>query len=127
MQTLSKGFKLPETGDLGSVWFPAMEDNIEQLNSHDHDGTDSAKIDALNLITTGATQTVASGSFADQGDGYWRATVTVPGSLTIANFCVTVRDPTTLEPIYLRMVKLSTTQFYLYTNYVQDFTLYYGV
>lgn len=127
MQTLSKGFKLPETGDLGSVWFPAMEDNITQLNSHDHDGSDSAKIDAINLVSTNATQTVASGSFADQGDGYWRATVTVPSSLTLANFCVTVRDPTTLEPIYLRMVKLSSTQFYLYTNYVQDFTLYYGV
>lgn len=126
MQTLSKGFKLPESGDLGSVWFAALGDNITQMNSHDHDGTDSEKVRAVNLVTTGSTATVASGSFADQGDGYWRATVTVPAA-TVQNYSITFRDPTTREPIYLRMARLSDTQFYVYTSYVQDIEVVYGV
>ena len=44
--TLSYGFVRPATGDKGSVFFPALEDNITQLNSHDHDGTDSALMTA---------------------------------------------------------------------------------
>ena len=127
MVLLSKGFKLPETGDLGSVWFPAMEDNINQMNTHDHDGSDSEKIKAINLINTGSTLTVAGGSFVDQGDGYWRATVTVPSLGTVDNFVVTAKDPTTKDPIFLKMEKLSSTQFYIYTNVVQSFELYFGV
>ena len=125
MITLSKGFKLPETGDFGNIWFPAMEDNINQMNTHDHDGVDSEKISALNLDAD--VTTVLSASFADQGDGYWRATVTVPGGAFVDNLVVTVKDPTTKEPVYLRMVKLSATQFYIYTNFVQDFEVYFGI
>lgn len=44
MTTLTYGFKRPATGDQGSVWFPAMEDNITRLDAHDHDGTDSAQL-----------------------------------------------------------------------------------
>lgn len=125
MIVLSKGWKKPETGDFGDVWFDALEDNIEQSNSHDHDGVDSEKIVALNL--TKSTTTVVSGSFADQGNGYWRATVTVPLSKLVDDFVITVKDPTTKEPIYLKIEKLNATQFYLYTNTVQDFEVYFGV
>ena len=41
MIVLSNGYKLPETGDFGDVWFPALEDNIQRINTHNHDGTDS--------------------------------------------------------------------------------------
>ena len=125
MVILSKGFKLPETGDFGDVWFPALEDNTQQMNDHTHNGVNSEKISAIAL--TGSTATVLSGAFADQGNGYWRATVTVPGGLTIDNFVVTVKDPTTKDPIYLKQEKLSSTTFYLYTNFVQNFEVYYGV
>lgn len=127
MITLSKGWKLPETGDFGDVWFPALEDNINQSNTHKHDGLDSEKIDAIDLVTTGAKLTVPNTDFVDQGDGYWRATVTVPGAGLVDNYVVTVKDPTTKEPIYLRMEKLNSTQFYLYTNTVQNFEVYFGV
>ena len=127
MQVLSKGWKLPETGDFGDVWFPALEDNINQLNTHDHDGTDSEKIAAINLVNTGSTQSILVGSFADQGDGYWRATVTVPNSLAVDNFCVTFRDPTTKEVFYLKTLKLSSTQYYVYMNIAQTIEAVYGV
>jgi hypothetical protein len=125
MQILSKGYKLPDTGDFGTDWFPAMEDNITLSNSHSHDGVDGEKISALDLTTS--TLTVASGSFADQGNGYWRATVTVPGGGLVDSYVVVVKDPTTKDPIMLKMEKLSTTQFYLYTNTVQNFEVYFGI
>lgn len=125
MQTLSKGWKLPETGDFGDVWFPALEDNINQLNTHDHDGVDSEKIIVTNLTKVSAT--VLGASFVDQGNGYFRALVTMPGGLSYDNFIVTVKDPTTKEIIYLKQEKVSSTTYYLYTNTQQDFEAFYSV
>lgn len=125
MIILSKGYKKPQTGDFGDVWFPALEDNIDLSNSHNHDGIDGEKIDSISLNSTIAT--VLAAAFSDQGNGYWRATVTVPNGGLVDNYVITAKDPTTKEPVELRMEKLSATQFYLYTNTVQDFEVYYGV
>jgi hypothetical protein len=86
---------------------------------------DGEPISALDLVTS--TLTVLATSFADQGDGYWRATITVPGGGAVDSYVVVVKDPTTKDPIMLKMVKLSSTQFYLYTNTVQNFEVYFGV
>lgn len=125
MIILSKGFKLPQTGDFGDVWFPAMEDNIQQMNDHNHNGINSEKISSVAL--TGTKVTIASGDFVDQGNGYYRQTVLVPGGLDFDNFCITAKDPTTKDVVHLKMEKLTATSFYVYTNFVQDFELYYGV
>lgn len=125
MIVLSKGYKQPETGDFGDVWFPALSDNIDLSNSHTHNGTDGEKISGKDL--NASTATVASGDFSDQGDGYWRATVTVPGGGLVDNYVIAVKDPTSKDPVFLKMEKLNTTQFYLYTNFVQDFEVYFGV
>ncbi len=125
MIILSKGYKKPETGDFGDIWFPALEDNIDLSNSHSHNGVNGEKISGINLASS--TLTVLAASFADQGDGYWRATVTVPSGGLVDNFVVAVKDPTTKDPINLKMEKLSSTQFYLYTNIVQNFEVYFGV
>ena len=125
MIILSKGYKKPETGDFGDVWFGALADNIDLSNSHTHDGVSGEKISSLNLAIS--TLTVLAASFADQGDGYWRATVTIPSGGLVDNYVVAVKDPTTKEPIQLRMEKLSSTQFYIYTNVVQNFEVYFGV
>lgn len=125
MIILSKGYKLPETGDFGDVWFPAMEDNINLQNSHTHNGINGEKISGIDLASS--TLTVLAASFADQGNGYWRATVTVPGGGLVDNFVVTVKDPTTKESIQAKLEKLSATQFYIYVNTVQNFEVYFGV
>ena len=125
MIVLSKGYKKPETGDFGDIWFPALEDNITLSNSHAHNGVDGEKISGINLVSS--TATVLAASFADQGDGYWRATVTVPSGGLVDNYALTVKDPTTKDPIFVKIEKLSSTQFYLYTNIVQNFEVYFGV
>ena len=125
MIILSKGYKLPETGDFGDEWFPAMEDNIQLQNDHAHNGLNGEKIEGINLLSS--TLTVLAGAFADQGNGYFRATVTVPGGGLVDNFVVAVKDPTTKDPVLLKMEKLNATQFYLYTNTVQNFEVYFGV
>lgn len=125
MITLSKGYKLPETGDFGDVWFEALEDNISLSNTHNHDGLDGERITGISLVAS--TLTVLAADFADQGNGYWRATVTVPNSLLVDTFVVTVKDPTTKDPVMVKIQKLSTTQFYVFTNTVQNFEIYFGV
>ena len=123
MVVLSKGFKLPETGDLGDVWFPAVEDNIQQLNDHTHNGTDSAKI--LSTGVEAQKVTVLIAAFADQGNGYWRATVTLPAGTDYDKMQLIARDPTTGEAVYLRHAKVSATSAYIYTNFVQNFDVYF--
>ena len=123
MIVLSKGFKLPETGDFGDVWFPAIEDNIQQLNDHTHNGTDSEKIPSASVEANKVT--ILAAAFADQGDGYWRATVSLPAGTDYDKLQIIARDPTTGEAVYLRHTKLSTTQAYVYTNFVQTFDIYF--
>lgn len=125
MIVLSKGWKLPETGDFGDVWFPALEDNIQQENSHNHDGVNSELISSLSISSTSAT--IASGDFTDQGNGYFRATVTTPGGTLLTNTTPNFKDPTTLDAIYLKIELITPTSFYVYTNFVQNFLVYYGI
>jgi len=125
MIILSKGFKLPETGDFGDVWFPALEDNIQQLNDHDHNGVNSPKISAVAL--TGYVDTVLQAAFIDQGNGYYRALISVPGGLTVDNFVITVKDPTTKDIMYLKQEKFNASSYYLFTNSPQNVEVYYGV
>lgn len=76
MQTLSYGFFKPETGDRGAVWFPALEDNFQNLNDHDHDGVNSS---LLSITSVGKpSSTVASGSWISDGGGNYHVVVTVP-------------------------------------------------
>lgn len=122
MQVLSFGYKLPETGDFGDVWFVAIEDNITRLNAHTHDGTNSSKITSSSI--SAVTQTVVSGSFGLVGTKF-EATVTAVGITNIDEYAIHVKDPTTKDPIYLEVEKVSTTQYKLFTNTVQDFEVYY--
>lgn len=123
MITLTNGFKLPETGDFGDVWFPALEDNINQINDHTHNGTDSEKIASTGVEAQKVT--ILSGAFANQGDGYWRATVTFPAGTEYDKMQMIARDPTTGEAVYLRHAKLTATTAYIYTNFVQTFDVYF--
>lgn len=118
MVVLSNGYKLPETGDFGDIWFPALEDNINRVNTHNHDGANSAKIPATSL--TGVVQTILSGAFSGSG-GVFTATITLfGGAVSVDNKTVVFRDPTTKEVLYLKYVKVSTTQITVTTNTVQD-------
>jgi hypothetical protein len=125
MIVLSKGWKLPETGDFGDVWFQALEDNINQSNGHKHDGIDSEKISSVSMVSTVAT--VAAGSFSLISTGIYRSLVVIPSGALLDTLAVTVKDPVTKDQIFLRLEKVSPTTFYIYTNFVQDFEVYFGV
>jgi hypothetical protein len=122
MIVLTNGYKLPETGDFGDVWFPALEDNIQRVNDHNHDGTNSEKLDSKNISAT--NQTVLAGDFSASGNAF-RATVNMPSGLSFDDCVVLAKDPTTKDQVYLKVEKITVSQFYLYTNFVQDFEVYF--
>lgn len=112
MQTLSYGYKQPENNDRGSVWFPAINANITQLNAHSHNGTDSALIGAAN-IQQGAV-TILAASWTSDGTGRYKQTVTVPTGFDMDDFTITVRISGS-HIIYPSIERLSSTSFRIYT------------
>lgn len=118
--TLTYGFVKPATGDKGSVFWPALEGNIQQTNDHAHNGTDSHLLSAS--ASRAIVQTVSSASWgSDLGGGTYRQLVTLPvsitgGSGTFDDFSIQLRDSSTGEVIYGRIVKVSSTTYYIYVN-----------
>jgi len=121
--TLSNGYILPANGDLGDVFWPALEANIQRVNDHNHDGTNSSRLAATSVETV--TEAIPAATFTLVGSQY-RATVDLPGSGLIENVHVTFRDPTTQAQVLLHYEKISTTQFYVFTNFVQDYEVHYS-
>jgi hypothetical protein len=113
MQALSYGFKLPETNDKGPVVFPAIEDNIQQLNNHNHDGANSAPLGPNAVKAVQAT--LLSASWVATSLGNYRQLVTMPSGLNFDEVCVNVRLPSG-HYIYATIEKVSSTTFYVYTN-----------
>ena len=120
-QTLTFGYQKPDRGDKGDPVFDALESNIDQLNVHKHNGTNSDRVDSFNLlrsqVTVPSTGWVADGSLFKQ-------TVTFPAGFTLANgseygkasirfyFSGGANDGDELFP---KTVKLSDTTFELHS------------
>jgi len=82
MQTLSFGFKKPEDGDKGNIFFPALEDNIQQLNDHDHNGTNSKKIPSSSVEAV--TETILAANWIEiTPDNLWQQQITVPSGIDL--------------------------------------------
>lgn len=111
MQTLSYGYLLPQNPDSGAKFFPAMETNIQHLNDHTHNGTDSALI-ASNVQTAPA----ASWVLAPIGGGVYRQLVSIP----VAGFNYDTMGMWfklgSGEYVYPTVERASATSFYIYTN-----------
>jgi hypothetical protein len=126
MQTLSYGFKKPQSGDLGSVYFPALENNFQQLNDHDHDGTDSAKLPTSSL--TAQTGSILAASWVSLGGGNYRQLVTLAGTLQYDNVVASFRNSSTGDYLNLTVEKASATTYYVYINDNSvSLTAYYGI
>ena len=116
MQTLTYGRKRPQDLDPGSVFWDALADNVTIDDAHDHDGIDSARILTSNL-TRGSVAVPASGWSAQQADGSYRYTVTMPGAHTWGSCKVQVfynGGSNDGAPLNATLVKISSTTFYLY-------------
>ena len=112
--TLTYGLKRPTTGDTASTVFPEMEDNITQIDGHTHNGVNSAPLTPASSPVS--TQTIASGSWgAAVGDGEYRQTITISGSLNFDNINITFKNSSGHQ-VFLECEKVSTTQYYVYIN-----------
>lgn len=113
MITLSFGFKKPETNDRGPIVFPALEDNIQQVNDHTHDGTNSSKLSSAAFLPTSAV--LVSGGWVSQGNGLYKQTVSLPAALTYdsTGFDCRLDDGTVVYPTIL---KVSSSQYDVFLN-----------
>lgn len=108
MQTLSYGYKKPQNPDQGDVWFPAMEQNVQQVNDHAHNGTDSAPLATRQ-------QSILAANWVAVANGTYRQLCTVPTGLQFDTCDIWVRRSTG-EVAYPTIERVSATTFYLYTN-----------
>lgn len=115
--TLSFGFVRPQTGDRGSTFFPALEDNITQLNDHTHNGTNSANISPSAISVTGFTSAISSASWGAATNGIYTQTITVPAGVTeINNYNVYFYNSSTYERLLLSMTRASATTYTVSIN-----------
>lgn len=112
MQTLSNGYLLPETGDRGSVWFPALESNIQQLNDHNHNGSNSEKLNSESIA--GLTDQILPGAWVLQLSGLYRAPVVMPGSLEFDDKIIKIRANN--KSLYADVERVTSNSFYVYVN-----------
>lgn len=128
MLTLSYGYKKPQTGDRGSSLFTALEQNIQRLNDHTHNGTDSAPLPAQSIV--GVLQSISSAGWATYGGaptGFVRQQVTVPAGFDYDTVQISFRTGAGQCETMLTTERISDTQYYLYCNdSTLDVTAVYG-
>lgn len=125
MQTLSYGYLKPQTGDKGSIFFPALEFDIQQLNDHNHNGVNSAPVAGGSIQAT--TQDIFAADWVSVGGGTYRQLVTMPGALQYDNFIIGAKLTATMDQFYPVLEKVTNNTFYIYINDNSlDVTIYYG-
>lgn len=114
MLTLSYGYKKPQAGDKGTPLFTALEENIQRVNDHNHDGVNSPALTAQSL--QGVAQTIlAAGWVAFGPTGHYRQLVTTLPGFDFDKVYISFRKSTG-EMIYPTVERFSATQFYVYTT-----------
>jgi len=123
--TLSYGYIKPVDGDAASSWFDTIEADIIQLNSHDHDGTDSAQVSGKNVLI--GSVSAPSGSWgAAVSTGVYRQSVTLPTGFTYDNCLIEVRTTSTGNVVMATIEKINSTSCYVYTgDNTQSYTVYF--
>lgn len=110
--TLSYGYIQPQSGDKGSVWFPALNDNIQQLNDHNHDGVTSALLPATSVAS--ASLTIPAAGWVADGTGRYRQDMTVPTGYNMDSFSITFKLSSG-EIILPSITRLSASSFRIFT------------
>lgn len=113
MLTLSYGYKLPQSPDKGPIVFPALEANINRLNGHNHDGTNSAPIPGSSIV--GASVAILAAGWVALGGGHFRQQVTLPPGYDYDKQAISFRISPSGHYVYPTVEKVSATQFWVYT------------
>lgn len=114
--TLSYGYKKPQTGDKGSTFFPDLEADIQQLNDHAHNGSNSARIPSTNI--SAVTVAIASGAtWVLEGSGKYYQEVLIPNDANYADVFVMVKNAAG-EQMFLDVKPVSgnAKKFKVYSN-----------
>jgi hypothetical protein len=124
--TLSKGYKLPLTGE--RTFWSSLEFNIQLNNSHKHDGTDGEQIVAKDISKP--TANLSAGSWTVVGGGTYKQTVTVPAGYLVDNinpkFYITSGGQAGYQ-VHPTVRKVSSTTFDVFTNdNTVGYTIIYG-
>ena len=112
MIVLSYGYKQPENGDKGSVWFPALNDNITRLNSHNHDGSNSAQLSSTSILK--GSVSILAINWTSNGTGSFKQDVTVPSGYNMDDYNIEFRLSGS-HIIYPTVERLTATTFRVYT------------
>jgi hypothetical protein len=109
MIILPYNIEQPTTGDRGSVFFPILERGLQRLSSHDHDGVNSALINAA--FSDAGVVSVLSANWTVSVPGVYIQTVTLPASFDFDNTQFELRLASgTYEVVYASIKKISATQ-----------------
>lgn len=117
MQTLSYGYKKPESGDRGSPLFTALEDNIQRVNDHDHNGVNSPALPAQNIAATSQNILAAAWDGTGLPTGHYRQLVTIPAGFTFDGTNIGFRTSGSSGLyIFPTVLRVSNTTYYVYTT-----------
>jgi len=116
--TLTTGLKLilPNTGDKGSIWFPALEHNITQTNDHVHDGSVGAQIPSTNILPV--KQTISASNWVvEVANQTWSQEVTLPANVSYSDVFIMVKNDVG-EQLFLdiKPVTGQDNKYKVYTN-----------
>lgn len=114
--TLSYGYKKPQTGDKGSTFFPDLEADIQQLNDHAHNGSNSARIPSTNI--SAVTVAIASGAaWVLESSGKYYQEVLIPNDANYDDVFVMVKNAAG-EQMFLDVKPVSgnAKKFKVYSN-----------
>jgi len=113
---LDYGYKKPNSGEAGNIFCPVLEDDLEQLSTHDHDGVNSALISTSDLNKNTVTLVIASWVASDE---LYYQTVEFPTGYNHTNCMITAKivsgssEGSVINPT---IVKTDATHFNLFVN-----------
>lgn len=115
--TLSYGYIKPQSGDKGNTFFGELEQNIQRVNDHTHDGSNSAKLTGQSVDAV--NQTLSSGSWVLVSGSTYRQLVTMPGTLQFdtSNLQFQINSGANAGDLFYPSVeKQSANTYYIYIN-----------
>lgn len=110
MQTLSKGYKKPQNGDVASVIFPALELNAQLTNDHKHDGV-------LGEVTQSQAVSLPNGSWVEDpvSSGDYRQDVSLDPNYPVDTTQFSFRTSSG-EAVYPKALKQSASSLRVWVN-----------
>ncbi len=117
--TLSYGYIKPITGDTGATFWSNLEADITQLNSHSHNGIDSAILSSTSITPVADTTSIVAVNWVLVSLGTYRMAVTTPPSISFDSYGLSFQITNGTDVgarVFPTVVKISATSYYVYTN-----------